>query len=86
MVNDHLHEYLRVCSGISANHMWRDLERSRRLGIKWAGVPATREEFDVGLYELKAAGLAEQMSNGFWLWLPKPRVAVCEPRARTLFA
>ncbi len=78
-MNDALHEYLRICSGLTAAHMYRDLERSRRLGILWQGVPDTRESFDAGLPELAGAGLAKQ-GDGIWYWSPQRRVAVREPQ------
>jgi hypothetical protein len=80
-----LHEYIRIAGGVGADHMWRDLERSRRLGIPWQGVPTTREDFDAGLAELLAAGMAERMSNGAWLWLPKQRQPVGETKEALLF-
>lgn len=80
-----LYEYVRVCSGITAAHMWRDLERSRRLGIKWAGVPATKAEFDAGLEQLERDGLARKADGGVWYWLPKIRPPVAEAKEAMLF-
>lgn len=82
-----LHEYLRVCSGLTAKHMWRDLLRSRRLKIMWDGVPATEEAFNAGLDALLASGLAEKTSGGLWLWIPKPvEVKPVKQRQESLFA
>jgi len=85
-MNDHLYEYLRVCSGSTEKYMWEYLERSRRLGIKWQGVPESREALVAGLEQLARAGLAKG-DGGLWWWLSKPRQPVVEPKGgRLLFS
>ncbi len=83
-MND-LHEYLRIASGTTAGQMWRCLEGYRRLKVMWPELPKDREAFEAGLAELEIAGLAKRTGD-YWHWIPKPRVAVCEPKGdRMLF-
>jgi exoribonuclease II len=83
-MNDALHEYLRLFSGETSDRMYRDLQRWQRLKM-WLDVPSTRAKFDAGLGELLRLGLAEKLSNGAVLWLPKPKVAVREVKEALLF-
>ena len=82
-----LHEFIRICSGMTANEMWSYLERSRRCKIMWAGVPESREGFEAGLTQLERDGLAVKGPDYVWHWIPARRQPVAEPKGdRLLFS
>lgn len=67
-MNDQTWEFLRVAGGTTAEAMFDELSRLRRLESPWEGVPATLEAFIAALEALQADGRASRVGE---LWLPE---------------
>lgn len=84
---DAVWNYLRLDGGRSAASMWGDIERMRRLGMKYEDLPADRVSFLAALEALKAAGRASKVGE---VWLPEfvaeVNVERREKQERMLFA